>query len=137
MSKNIRVIVAGSRSITEDQEWERIGSTVRKIFDEDVSIEYIHGGCPEGVDDLFDTWCRDRDINPTIFPYERSAGKAGGPIRNERMAKYASEGDGIGFLFVFWDGESRGTKNMIDATLKYGNLAVYLRRVNVEVVNDS
>lgn len=35
-------------------------------------------------------------------------GKAAGPIRNEEMAKIADA------AIVFWDGESRGTENMID-----------------------
>lgn len=39
-------------------------------------------------------------------------GKAAGPIRNAQMAKYASEG-AKGILVAFWDGKSKGTKNMI------------------------
>ena len=34
------------------------------------------------------------------------------------MAKYASETYGI--LIAFWDGKSRGTKNMIDTAKKHG-----------------
>jgi hypothetical protein len=37
-----------------------------------------------------------------------------GPIRNGEMAKYADA------LIVFWDGKSRGTKNMIDLAERYG-----------------
>ena len=35
-------------------------------------------------------------------------GKAAGPIRNTQMAKVADA------LIAFWDGNSRGTQNMID-----------------------
>ena len=35
------------------------------------------------------------------------------------MAKFASE-SGSGTLIAFWDGESRGTKNMIDTARRYG-----------------
>lgn len=34
------------------------------------------------------------------------------------MAKYAAEKHGV--LFAFWDGKSRGTKNMIDLANRYG-----------------
>lgn len=39
------------------------------------------------------------------------------------MAKYAAEYDDEdeeGILVAFWDGKSRGTKNMIDNAKKYG-----------------
>jgi hypothetical protein len=41
-------------------------------------------------------------------------GKAAGPIRNQQMAQ---EADG---LIAFWDGKSRGTKDMIQKALNYG-----------------
>ena len=40
-------------------------------------------------------------------------GKAAGFIRNEQMAQNADA------LVVFWDGKSRGTKNMIELAAKY------------------
>lgn len=36
------------------------------------------------------------------------------------MAKFASEEGNKGVLIAFWDGESRGTKNMIDLAKRYG-----------------
>lgn len=45
-------------------------------------------------------------------------GDAAGPIRNEEMAKYAAE-KGNGVLLAFWDGESKGTKSMINYAKKY------------------
>ena len=41
------------------------------------------------------------------------------PIRNEEMAKYASEAD-CGILIAFPVGESRGTRNMIKLAKQYG-----------------
>ena len=38
--------------------------------------------------------------------------RSAGPIRNKQMAEYADT------LFAFWDGKSRGTKNMIDLAKK-------------------
>ena len=44
-------------------------------------------------------------------------GKRAGPIRNKEMADYADT------LIAFWDGQSRGTKNMIE-TARSQNLNV-------------
>ncbi len=52
----------------------------------------------------------------------RLHGKAAGPRRNEYMAMRATDG-GRGVLFAFWDGESRGTKSMIQ----------YAKRWNLEI----
>ena len=41
------------------------------------------------------------------------------PIRNEEMAKYASEAD-RGILIAFPVGKSRGTRNMIKLAKQYG-----------------
>ena len=51
---------------------------------------------------------------------------AAGPIRNEKMAKYAAEVDRK-MLIAFWDGQSKGTGSMIDLAKKHG--------IEVHVVN--
>ena len=48
-------------------------------------------------------------------------GKAAGPIRNAKMAEVADA------LIAFWEGKSRGTKNMIDTAQKH-NLQVAVVR---------
>lgn len=53
-------------------------------------------------------------------------GRAAGPIRNGEMAKYASEGT-LGILLAFWDGESKGTKNMMKQAKGKG-LRVFVSR---------
>lgn len=47
-------------------------------------------------------------------------GKRGGYIRNEEMAKYSVKDNNYGMLIAFWDGESRGTKHMINLANKHG-----------------
>lgn len=44
--------------------------------------------------------------------------KSAGYIRNKAMAEYAAQETGI--LFAFWDGQSKGTKHMIDLAYQYG-----------------
>ena len=47
------------------------------------------------------------------FPADwHTHGKSAGPIRNRKMAKYASQAD-RGVLFAFWDWKSRGTQSMV------------------------
>ncbi|WP_197026348.1 hypothetical protein [Polaribacter sp. Hel_I_88] len=51
------------------------------------------------------------------FPAEwNKFGKAAGPVRNKEMAIYADA------LIAFWDGKSRGTKNMIQLAKQNGLL---------------
>ena len=50
--------------------------------------------------------------------------KAAGPIRNRQMAEYAD------YLIAFWDGESRGTRNMIETMKKLGKHGVVIRYDN-------
>ena len=50
-----------------------------------------------------------------VFPADWDKyGKRAGYLRNVQMAEYADA------LLAFWDGESRGTKNMIDEALSRG-----------------
>ena len=58
------------------------------------------------------------------FPADWSMGKRSGYVRNEQMAKYAYE-HGNGVLLAFWDGQSKGTKWMIELAKKY-NLEVHI-----------
>jgi hypothetical protein len=45
--------------------------------------------------------------------------KAAGMIRNKQMADIATANGANGILLAFWDGKSRGTKNMIELAEKY------------------
>jgi hypothetical protein len=65
------------------------------------------------VDTVGERWAEGRNQKLTRFPANWDKyRKAAGIIRNEEMAAYA---DG---LIAFWDGESRGTKHMIDTMRK-------------------
>lgn len=50
-------------------------------------------------------------------------GKAAGHIRNAEMRKVQTH------LLVFWDGESRGTKEMIENSMKQDSVDIFLIRV--------
>ena len=54
-----------------------------------------------------------------------------GMIRNKEMADYAIKDSEKAILFAFWDGESRGTKGMIDIAKRCG-MEVVVNEFNIE-----
>jgi hypothetical protein len=105
----MRLIVAGSRDY---EDYATVAATLLQM--EWFITEIVSGGC-RGVDQLAIRWAKENDYKCTIFiPNWTVYHKAAGPIRNKKMAQY---GDG---LIAFWDGVSRGTKNMIDCALEVG-----------------
>ena len=133
----IKAIVAGNRDFDNGGIFEN-AMTWLLPSDSDYaeSIEIISGGCT-GADALAEIYAKEWDIPLKVFPADwKKYGKCAGPTRNEEMAKYASsdEDDG-GMLIAFWDGKSRGTKNMIDMAFKYGldvHVIMWKREKNYE-----
>lgn len=82
------------------------------LLDAEEDIEIVSGGA-KGVDSLGEQFARERDMAISKFPANwKEHGKAAGIIRNSQMADYAD------MLIAFWDGDSRGTKNMIETARK-------------------
>lgn len=115
MADSHRIIVAGSRTFTDYKYFRDIVIGVLEKIN--YNIEYfITGRAPDGPDDMIYHFCR-WDLN---FDYiEKKAdwkklGKAAGMVRNIEMAEIATG------LIAFWDGKSRGTKQMIDEANKRG-----------------
>lgn len=106
----MKTIIAGSR----DLKWV----DVEKAMDEcpwSDEISEVVSGCARGVDRLGEIWAANNELPTKLFPADwRIEGKRAGFIRNTRMAKYASA------LVAVWDGESRGTKNMIGQAQAWG-----------------
>lgn len=113
-----RVIIAGSRKFCN---YPKMLEALRlyigyKYIDD---LEIISGHAP-GADALGEKFARDCGYKLKIFPAEWDKyDRAAGPIRNEQMAKYASEAD-KGILVAFPIGESIGTRNMITLAKRYG-----------------
>lgn len=69
-------------------------------------------GRARGADTLAERYAEEREIPIQVFPAKwKKYGKAAGPIRNKAMLEYAKEGTAV--VAAFWDGQSRGTGNMI------------------------
>lgn len=69
----------------------------------------IVSGCARGADAMAIRFAHEHDVVLYEFPADWGVyGKRAGFVRNADMGKHS---DG---LLAFWDGHSRGTKNMID-----------------------
>lgn len=115
-----RVIIEGCRDF-DDYELlkEKCDYFLQDEKKEDV---VIISGHTSGADALGERYAQERGFQLETFPADWKAhGRAAGPIRNARMASAANA------LIAFWDGKSRGTKNMIE-TAKNHNLKVVVVR---------
>lgn len=103
-----RVIIAGCRDFNDYpllcEKCDKILGNKREMH----NVIVISGGA-RGADRLGERYARERGYRVRLFPADWDGdGNAAGPKRNARMAANADA------LIAFWDGESRGTKNMID-----------------------
>ena len=107
----VKIIIAGSRNFDKYQALKAKCDYFLSGMNEEIMI--VSGGA-NGTDKLGERYARERGYMCTIFkPDWEKDGKAAGVIRNEKMAKYSD------YLIAFWDGYSKGTKNMIDNAQKY------------------
>lgn len=118
--KEMRIIVAGGRDFDD---YELLKHTLKKYLEEldivDLSQIVIISGAARGADTLGEHFAYDYEISVHRFPAKwDELGRRAGWVRNAEMTKYAAEKHGV--LFAFWDGKSRGTKNMIDLANRYG-----------------
>lgn len=106
-----RVIIAGGRDFNDYALLERkMDKLLCNIRDD---IEIICGKA-RGADTLGEQYGKQRGYRIKYFPADwQTFGKSAGYIRNQQMAENADA------LVAFWDGKSRGTKNMIDIALKF------------------
>ena len=80
----------------------------------------ISGGA-RGADTLGERFANEMGLEIFRFiPDWDGLGKRAGYVRNAEMAKFAVEDGNYGVLIAFWDGQSRGTKHMIDLAKRYG-----------------
>ena len=105
----IRCIVAGGRDFNN---YDLLKSKLDIILSSCNDIEIVSGGCT-GADRLGELYASEHNIPVKVFSANWALGKAAGPIRNRQMAEYATHS------VIFWDGRSRGSKNMIDLSREY------------------
>ena len=114
-TKEYRLVIAGSRDFND---YALLSKAVDKHLSDkvdDAKIIIISGTAP-GADQLGERYAKEKGYKLECYPADWGHyGKAAGPVRNMNMANVA---DGV---IVFWDGESSGTKNMIE-TAKAKNI---------------
>ena len=119
--KELRVIIAGSRDFNDYKLLKKsaIEIITKKTMLPDLT-RIISGGA-RGADTLGERFANEMGLEISRFiPDWDGLGKRAGYVRNAEMAKFAVEDDNDGMLIAFWDGQSRGTKHMIDLAKRYG-----------------
>lgn len=112
-----RVIIAGTRDFNDYQLLRDKCDAILSAKRQDSNIVIV-SGTARGADRLGERYARERGYEIRQFPADwLNDEKKAGPIRNAKMA------DNADALIAFWDGQSRGTKNMIE-TAKRKGLAV-------------
>ena len=109
--RRLRIIIAGGRDFDNYIKLKRdINGYLKDFHYEDFdrgNITIISGGA-KGADKLGEQYAKELGFKCKIFKANwNKHGKSAGPIRNTEMSKVSD------ILIAFWDGKSRGTKDMI------------------------
>lgn len=110
-----RVIIAGTRDFND---YDLLKSYCDYMLSQKAKsgeeIVILSGGA-SGADALGEQYAKERGYNLLHFPAQwEKYGRQAGPMRNREMANNADA------LIAYWDGKSRGTKNMIEEAKKRG-----------------
>src|SRR5699024_1423438 len=91
---------------------------VMNVIGKEKKVSCIISGTAQGADSLGEKFAHKYQIPVKRFPANWNCyGKKAGILRNRQMAQYASNN---GILIAFWDGQSPGTKNMIEISKDMG-----------------
>lgn len=104
----MKTVVAGSRDFNN---YGLLKDKLTRMF----NITEVVSGTATGADKMGEMWAVESNIPRVLYPADWDTyGKRAGHLRNLEMAKYCDQ------AVVFWDGESKGSKNMIDNMKKLG-----------------
>lgn len=116
----MKIIIAGSRNINNR------GAVGRAIASCPFTITEVVSGTARGVDSIAESIAATKGYPVKLFPADWDKyGKPAGAIRNKQMAEYADA------LIAIWDGQSKGTRNMIE-TMNQTGKPVFLYLVDNE-----
>lgn len=103
----MKVIIAGGRDFNNKVFF------LESMKEVEWHITHVVSGMASGADTLAVEYANENNLELAQFWAEWNFyGRSAGPIRNRQMAKFADA------LVAFWDGKSRGTKNMIDTMIE-------------------
>ena len=120
-----RVIIAGTRTFDDYESLKAYADYKLSRIEDD--IEIVSGGA-RGADALGERYAKEKGYSVKRFPAEWDKyGRKAGHLRNEAMARYADA------LLAYWNGESKGTKSMIELAKASGlKVGVYQYRTNAD-----
>ena len=108
----MKIIIAGGRRFSDYKELSMVCNEVIGEWNPNNSDPEIVSGTANGADRLGEKYANEKKYSIEQFPADwETNGRAAGYIRNLEMAKYS---DG---LIAFWDGKSKGTRNMINLAI--------------------
>ena len=108
----MKICIAGGRDFAN---YDVLVKVVDHVLLEIQEPVIIISGKAKGADGLGERYAKEHDLEVLLYPADwKKHGKGAGPIRNAQMAEAAD------MLIAFWDGSSRGTKNMIGQMQKQG-----------------
>lgn len=117
----LKVVVAGGRNMTPHR--DRLMSFLTNLILDPVkglanrfNVVIVNGMAP-GIDTFGGDWAADNGIWQIFMPadWNGPAKKLAGHLRNVEMAKESHA------VFVIWDGETKGSRCMLSASLIMGN----------------
>ena len=117
-----RVVIAGCRYYNNyDEAKQYIDfclSDIRKAND----IVIVSGGA-SGADTIGERYAEENEFKVEKYPADwKNYGRSAGPKRNKQMAEVSD------YVICFWDGNSKGTKTMINFAKKY-NKPVKIKKI--------
>jgi hypothetical protein len=110
----MRVAIVGSRGFSD---YEMLKSEINSFVDVSKITEIISGGAI-GADYLAEKFAYEHQLKMTVFKPDWSTGKGAGMVRNRTIVENSD------WVFAFWDGQSKGTKNSIDHANRLGKYLV-------------
>lgn len=106
----MKVIIAGGRSFSD---YNLLREVCDHMLQNQIEVEIVSGKA-RGADALGEKYAKEKGYTIKEFPADwEKYKKAAGYIRNKEMAKYADA------AIVFWDGNSKGSKHMIELSQEY------------------
>lgn len=107
----MKTIIAGTRTFAKPMFLAHAIATCKFAK----QITTVVSGGARGIDALGEAWAKEQNIPIERYPADWNAyGKKAGPMRNRVMAENADA------LIAIWDGESNGTRNMIEEASNRG-----------------
>ena len=119
-----RVVIAGCRDYDNyDEAKPYIDFCLSNLRKENNII--IVSGCASGVDAIGERYAKENGFSVEKYPADwKTYGKSAGPLRNKQIAEITD------YVICFWDGQSRGTKSMIDYAKGY-DMPIMIKRISV------